>query len=95
MSALYITNGRDEIEHGLPERGKDVLKADSLNALPGPLLARVCGSCDEYEIIDIEPEIATARINVCGLSQVVEFVEIMNLRDIDGNNHDPEDFWHN
>lgn len=94
MGALYITDGRASVDPGLPDRGKDVLKADALNALPGPLLARLAGSNWEYEIIDIEPEIATARINVCGLSQVVDFIEIMELKDINGTAHDPEDFWH-
>jgi hypothetical protein len=93
MGALYITNGRREIEPGLPDQGNDMLKTDALNALPGPLLALLLGG-DEYEIIDIEPEIATARINVCGLSQVVEFVEITRLTDIEGGEHDPDDFWH-
>lgn len=93
MGATYITNGRCEINNGLPNQGKDILMTDALNDLPGPLLARLLGG-HEYEIIDIEPQIATARINVCGLSQVVDFVEITRLTDIEGVEHDPDDFWH-
>ena len=94
MGALYITDGRGEAQSGLPDRGKDILKTDDLNALPGPLLARLLGG-GEYEIIDIEPEIAAARINVSGLSQVVDFIEITKLTDLEGVEHDPDDFWHN
>lgn len=94
MSALYITDGMQEVEQGLPDRGRDVLKTDALNALPGPLLARILGG-GEYEVIDIEPEIATARINVCGLSQIIDFIEITKLTDINRVVHNPDDFWHN
>lgn len=93
MVTLYITNGRLEALEGLPERGRDILKTDALNALHGPLLARLLGG-GEYEILDIEPEIATARINVCGLSQVIDFIEITRLTDINGVVHDPDNFWH-
>lgn len=92
MSALCITDVRRSPHEGMPDQGKDVLKTDDLNALPGPLLARLLGG-GEYEIIDIEPQIATARINVGGLSQVVEFIEITNLTDLDGITHDADDFW--
>ena len=93
MGELFITRGRKERPAIDTDASRDKLKTDELNALPGPLIAVMLGGWT-WPIHDIEPVIATARIDVCGKLQAVEFCEITKLIDIDGNEYDSEDFWH-
>jgi hypothetical protein len=93
MGELYISSKRASTEVGLPDQGKDKLKTDDLNALEGPLIAVMIGGWT-WPIHDIEPVIATARIDVCGKLQAIEFCDIVKLIDINCVEHDSEDFWH-
>ena len=70
----------------------DKLNFDKINAIPSPMMATFFGG-DEWPIYDIEVQTATVRIDVCGMLQVKSFGEIKSLKDIDGYDHDPEDFW--
>ena len=93
MPELFICSKRVPTDAGLPDQGNDKLKTDELNALEGPLIAVMLGGWT-WPIHDIEPVIATARIDVCGKLQAIEFCEIVKLIDINGVEYDAEDFWH-
>lgn len=90
-NALMITDGRKPVT--LTDRGLDILKADEINRIPGPFMVRLCGSDWWWEVIDVEVETALCRINVSGLADVKCFSEVMDIKDIEGNHHDPESLW--
>ena len=94
MGSLYISDGTDERykSESLPDRGKDVLNADALNALQGPLMAKFAGGW-EWPVHDIEVETALMRIDVSGLLEAKSFCEVMTLTDIEGVEFNAEDFW--
>lgn len=70
----------------------DKLNMEAINALPHPLIARFCGG-DRWPVYDIDVETGLMRIDVCGLLQVKEFCEVMEIHDADGYEHDSDDFW--
>lgn len=93
MGELRIRVGPRQQGKTITDASKDQLKTDELNALEGPLIAVLAGGFS-YPVHDIEPVIAHARLDVCGQLDIVSFATIMKLIDINGVEHDPEDFWH-
>ena len=73
----------------------DKLRMDYINSLPQPLLVRFCGDSDKYwwPVIDIDVETGLTRIDVCGLSQVTSFGEVMCVKDANLEEYDPETFY--
>lgn len=72
----------------------DKLKLESINALPGPLLARFVGG-DIWPVADIDVETGLMRIDVCGLLEVKQFADVTQITDGDHEKHDADSFWHN
>jgi hypothetical protein len=73
--------------------GRDVLRMNYINGLPQPFLARFCGDTWWWPVNDFEVETGLMRIDVCGLLQVKSFCEVMEIRDGDGQSHDPDTFY--
>jgi hypothetical protein len=71
----------------------DLLRMDYINSLPQPFLARFCGDKQWWPVNDFEVQTALMRIDVCGLLDVKCFSEVMEIRDGNGVEHDPETFW--
>lgn len=71
----------------------DKLKFDEINKLPMPLMCRFAGCDIWWGVHDIEVQIATVRIDVCGLLEIKDFIEIMEIKDSNNVIHDADDFW--
>jgi len=89
---MYITSTQDKPLTSLPDRGRDKLDAEKINAIPRPFMARMCGG-GEWEVIDVEVECAIFRADICGKSQVMNFSEIMEITDVNGQKYNPDDLW--
>lgn len=72
---------------------RDVLRMDWINSLPHPFLARFCGDKTFWPVNDFEVGTGLMRIDVCGKLQVKSFGEVMEIRDGDGQSHDPDTFY--
>lgn len=74
-----------------PEPGDkiDMLK---FNSLPHPVTARMCGG-SEWPIETLDVQTGLMRLDVCGKIDLTHFAEVKTLIDVDGGEHDPEDFW--
>lgn len=70
----------------------DMLRMDALNALPQPLFVRISGG-DYWPVHDIDVETGLLRIDVIGLLDVSHFGSVLNLRDAEGIEHNPDDFY--
>ena len=73
------------------EIARDALDAGMLNGLPQPLFVNVSGWWWPVESIDVETGLM--RIDVSGQLDLLHFVEAHVLRDADGVEHDPDNFW--
>lgn len=72
----------------------DVLRMDYINSLPQPFLVRFCGDKDWWwPVNDFEVQTGLMRIDVCGLLEVKHFAEVAEIRDGDGQPHDPDTFY--
>lgn len=69
----------------------DLLNMDRLNSLPQPLWVNSSGTW--WPVHDIDVETGLLRIDVCGMLDVLHFSGVTGLRDGDGNEHDPDDFY--
>jgi hypothetical protein len=70
----------------------DILRADYINSLPQPFIARFYGG-DEWPVHDIGVDVGLLRIDVCGLLSVKSFSDVRRFIDDDGVEHDPEDWY--
>lgn len=70
----------------------DLLNGAKFNALPSPVTARMCGG-GEWWIETLDVQTGAMRLDVCGQIDLSHFSEVMELIDIDGGKHDPDDFW--
>lgn len=70
----------------------DLLNGVKFNALPSPVTARMCGG-GSWWIETLDVQTGTIRLDVCGKIDFSDFSEIMELIDINGIKHDPDDFW--
>ena len=70
----------------------DILNIVKFNALPGPVTARLIGG-DEYWIESLCVRTGLMRLDVCGQIDLSDFSLVAALIDIDGNEHNPDDFW--
>lgn len=71
----------------------DNLKFDAINALQHPLIAHRRGG-DRWPILDIDVETGLMRIDVRGKLQTIDFAELLQIEDGNGDMHDPDDFYH-
>lgn len=72
----------------------DLLRIDYINSLPQPFVVRLLGDRDfSWPVYDIAVDIATFRIDVCGLLEVKSMADASAFRDADGVVHDPDTFW--
>ena len=70
----------------------DILNMEYINSLPQPFLARMAGG-GEWEVDTICVETGLMKLNVCGMLDNSHISEVIEFTDIDGNKHDPDDFW--
>lgn len=70
----------------------DRLRMDYINSLPQPFVARLCGGSD-WPIHDIDVETGLLRLDVCGKLEVRRLSDVMEITDIDGGKHDPDDWY--
>lgn len=70
----------------------DLLKMDYINSLPQPFIAHFFGG-SEWLIHDIDVKTGLLRIDVCGKLEVKHIGEVRFFRDIEGCEHDIEDFY--
>jgi hypothetical protein len=66
---------------------------DYINSLPQPFHVRFCGATEWWPVWDFEVQTGLMRIDVVGKLQVMRFGEVMEIKDGDGNPHDPETFY--
>lgn len=71
----------------------DLLRMDHINSLPQPFLVRFCGDTNWWPVNDFEVETGLMRIDVFGKLQAMMFADVMEIRDGDGNPHEPESFY--
>lgn len=69
----------------------DLLLMDKINALPQPLRAKISGTF--WEVHDIDVETGLMRINVSGLLEVTTFSSCTSIKDMEGVEHNPDDFY--
>ena len=65
---------------------------EKFNALPSPVTAVLCGG-GSYWIETLDVQTGCMRVDVCGQIDLTNFGEVMKLVDIDGGEHDPDDFY--
>ena len=70
----------------------DLLRMDYINSLPQPFIARF-SRADEWPVYDIDVQTGMMRIDVCGRLEIRHFGEVTRIRDIDGGDHDPDDWY--
>ena len=70
----------------------DLLNMTYINCLPQPFTAVLYGG-DEWPLYDICVETGIVRIDVCGMLEIKHIGDIKIFRDMDGVNHDPDDFY--
>lgn len=70
----------------------DKLKANAINALQQPLIAIRAGG-DRWPIHDICVGTGMTRIDVCGKLQIIDFGELLEIEDGNGDRHDADDFY--
>ena len=72
---------------------QDKLDMDYINSLPQPFLVRFLADRQWWPVYDIDVETGLLRIDIVGLLEIKEFIEVREIRDDSGRIHDPEDFW--
>ena len=70
----------------------DILNGAKFNMLPSPVTARMYGG-GEWWIETLDVQTGAMRLDVCGQIDLRHFSEVVELIDIDGGKHDPDDFW--
>lgn len=70
----------------------DLINGPKFNALPAPVTAKMLGG-SEWPIESLDVQTGCMRLDVCGKIDVNRFSEVVELIDIDGGRHDPDDFW--
>ena len=70
----------------------DILDMEKFNSLQGPVTARLFGG-DEYWVETLCVQTGCMRLDVCGKIDFSHFDEVSMLVDINGDEHDPDDFW--
>ena len=72
----------------------DALRMDHINSLPQPFLVELYGFKDWWwPVHDIGVDVPILRIDVMGKLEVRGFSEVKAIRDADGTEHDPDDWW--
>ncbi|MBL4766517.1 MAG: hypothetical protein JKY94_02180 [Rhodobacteraceae bacterium] len=74
-----------------PQEG-DVLNMAKFNALPSPVTARLFNGA-EWWIETLDVQTGFMRLDVCGQIDLSCFSEVKMLIDIDGGEHEPDEFW--
>jgi hypothetical protein len=94
MQILDIKNSsRHEKKEPTARQNSDLLNLEKFNALPSPVTARLCGG-SEYWITLLDVQTGCMHIDVCGKTDPSHFGDVVLLIDIDGNEHAPDDFYH-
>ena len=76
----------------MPIQENDKLNMDKFNALPSPVTARLWSGAEHW-IETLCVQTGCMRLDVCGQIDLSNFDEVRTLIDIDGNEHDPDDFY--
>ena len=83
---------RDKPAQPQEAQAGDMLNMKKFNALPSPVTARLF-SGSEHWIESLCVQTGLMRLDVCGQIDLSEFSLVKTLVDIDGGEHDPDDFW--
>lgn len=70
----------------------DLLLMDKINALPQPLLVRICGN-GWWPLYDVDVETGLIRLDIHGKLEVSHFGEVTAICDETGREHEPDDFY--
>ena len=71
----------------------DKLDIGKLNALPQPMFVRLAGSQSWWPVETIDVQTGLCRMDVCGKLDRFHFSSVMQIRDLEGGLHDPDDFY--
>ena len=72
----------------------DTLRMDYINSLPQPFYVRFVGDKDWWwPVYDIGVDVAIIRIDVMGKLERRWFSDVDQIRDADGQCHDPDDWY--
>ena len=71
----------------------DKLRMDYINGLPQPFMVRFGVSDWWWEVFDIDVQTTLMRINVMGKLEIRDFIEVSEIKDLEGTKHDPEEWW--
>lgn len=71
----------------------DCLRMDYINSLPQPFLVRFYGGKHWWEVYDIGVDVPIVRINVAGKLEVHHFSDVAQIRDLEGSEHNPDDWY--
>ncbi len=71
----------------------DILDMEKFNSLPQPVTAILYGDTSGYWIETLCVQTGCMRLDVMGKIDLSHFDNVKHLVDIDGNTHDPDDFW--
>ena len=91
MKSLSVSR-EDVVTDAAGVRPTDILRADLINAIPQPIMARFLIG-DIWPVIDIAVDAGLLRIDVCGISQAMSFSEVTHLIGSDGISHDADDLY--
>ena len=72
---------------------KDILNIDKINSLPQPITAILYGDTSGYWIETLCVRTGLMRLDVMGQIDLCHFDDVKMLVDIEGIEHDPDDFW--
>jgi len=72
----------------------DILLIDKINALQPPLFIRKWGNKEWWwPVYDIGVDVALVRIDVCGMLDRLHFADVAQIKDGNGDMHNPDDFY--
>lgn len=86
------TSNRSSGVIDLSRKYGDILDIKKFNELPSPVTAKLIGG-GEYWIETLCVQTGAMRIDVCGMIDHMEFIDVLELIDINGKQYNPDDFW--
>lgn len=87
-----ITTSRGEPKQYQDYQAGDMLNIKKFNSLPSPVTAQLFGG-DEHWIESLCVQTGAMRLDVCGLIDLEDFAMVKTLVDINGVEHNPEEFY--
>jgi hypothetical protein len=71
----------------------DLLNMEKLNSTPQPFFVATSSTSPFWPVESIDVETGLMRIDVCGKLDLMHFGAIVRMRDLNGTELDPDDFY--